>query len=101
MNLNEHEELLLVPPWLRRCTTGSVGMVLGALTALPDAMMASCDPTGTERGLVASSLFVLGGILGCGCNRWEFLLPRFVMQAIAFAGFPPTMLVLGILFFKF
>jgi len=101
MELNAYEVQPRVPPLLRRCVIGSTGMLVGVVTMLPNAMMADYNPKGAGRGMAASALFLLGGFLGCGCNRWEILLHGLIMQVVAFAGYPPVLLGLGFFMYVF
>jgi len=65
-----------------------VGLTLGYITILPNAMMSDFGTEQAKRrasvGLAASALFVCGGVAGCILHSWKALLPGLVLQILTF-----------------
>ena len=73
---------------LNRICIASVGVFLGAVTLVPNIMMSDSGSARARRsanlGILASGLFVVGGILGGLTSKWKCLIPGLVFQVIAF-----------------
>ena len=68
----------------KRVVIGAVGLLLGILTFVPNAMTASMSAAAAHVGLVASFLFIAGGLMGSRTSRAIWLLPAVLLQGSLF-----------------
>ena len=64
-----------------RILIGIIGVFLGLILFIPNAMMASATVVGSYVGIAASMSLIAGGLFGAMSSRWIYLLPGFVLQA--------------------
>ena len=68
---------------VKRIAIGVVGVILGFIMMLPNAMMAATSLWGARVGMAASYSFIAGGIYGGLKSQPIFLLPGLVLQVLA------------------
>jgi len=64
-----------------------IGLFLGFITLLPNAMAAPASELVANIGIFASFCFAAGGVMGARTSRWIWLLPGFVFQSVMFLVF--------------
>ena len=71
-NPNQGEDDQKISPWrlLQRILIAAIGVGLGFITLLPNAMMASYTQVGANIGMIASAAFGIGGIVGAVRVEW-------------------------------
>jgi hypothetical protein len=76
----------------KRIAIGGTGLILGAITLLPNFMMSDSGTRAAHKassvGVLASLLFVIGGCVGACWGRWVALLPAVILQIAAIAIVP-------------
>ena len=69
---------------MKRVAIGVVGVLLGLLTLVPNAMIASLSTVAAHVGIFASVCFVAGGLMGARISRPIWLLPGALLQLVVF-----------------
>lgn len=73
---------------VRRGAILLVGIMVGFVTFMPNAMMSDSGTKKAGRaaslGMIASALFVCGGVVGGILNDWRALVPGLIFQVLAF-----------------
>jgi hypothetical protein len=71
----------------KRIAIGCTGLILGAITVIPNFMMSDSGTRIAKKasnvGVLASLLFVIGGCVGACWGRWVALLPGVILQFAA------------------
>lgn len=68
---------------VNRIVIGIIGVFLGLILFIPNAMMAPATLVGSYVGIAASLSLIAGGLVGAMSSRWIYLLPGFLLQALA------------------
>ena len=82
--LNEEENEKFSPCRLiQRALILMIGLFLGFITILPNAMIASYSLVAARIGLTASAAFAIGGIYGAIKVEWKWLFVGLFLQVLA------------------